>query len=287
MNRLITTELFKLRKRSLTWILLYILIGIMVVLYLILYAVSRVSLPSFDGNGPPIGSITNLLGLPTAIPFAFSMLTFFGAVLAVILMASSVGNEFNWRTIRIALISSEGRLKFLSAKLLSVLVLVIIGMIIGVATGFAMSMITTAIGGYDFDFSFATASYGWDQFLQFWRTVFVILPFIMLGFLFAIIGRSAMAGIAVGIGVGFLEPIIVGLMRLAGGWVADIPNYLFTANIDAINSLNTLPEGFAGGVGGGIFALPSINHAFIVLGTYILVFLIIGFVLFRKRDVTG
>jgi ABC-2 type transport system permease protein len=287
--RLIGSELFKLRKRALTWILLYILIAIMVLIYVLIYAVSRISLPSPGGGGPAIGSITNILGLPSAIPFAFFILSTFGIVLAAILMASAVGNEYNWRTIRIALICSESRLKFLGAKLIAVLVLIFLGMLIGVATGFAMSLITTAIGGYAFDFSFATGSYGWDQFLQFWRTFFIILPFAFLGFLFAIIGRSALPGIAVGIGILFLEPFVTALMRLAGGWVSNIPDYLFNANVNVITALNQLPGVFQGGAVGGQTETqaPTVEHAFVVLGIYITVFLIVGFLLFRQRDVTG
>ena len=281
MKRLIGAELFKLRKRALTWILLYILISVVRCI--------RRTLPFSGDDGPSIGSITNLLGLPTSIPFALFILSFFGAVLAVILVASAIGNEYNWRTIRVALISSESRLKFLGAKIIATVILVLTGMVIGVATGFVMSIITTAIGGYAFDFSFATRTYLWDQFIHFWRTFFVILPFFMLGFFFAIFGRSAMPGIAVGIGIGFLEPIIVSLMQLAGGWVAEIPNYLFTANVNAITALNQLPGEFGQGTGGGFGAmqLPSVPHAFTVLGIYIAVLLGLAFFFFRKRDVTG
>jgi ABC-2 type transport system permease protein len=284
-GRLINTELFKLRKRSLTWILLYVLIGIMIVLYLLLFAVSRITLPV---PGPPgVGSIENLLGLPLALPFAFFVLSSFGAVLATILTASSVGSEYNWNTMKIALISSESRFKFLAAKLISALVLIFIGMLVGLATGFIMSLITTAVGGYSFSFAFATGDYLWDQFLQFWRTLYIILPYVLLGFLFSLIGRSAMAGIAVGIGVLFLEPIITALMRLAGGWVARIPDYLIEANVDAINSLNQLPGGFGSGPGGGFAQPPPVSQAFTFLTAYIAVFVILAFFIFRKRDVSG
>ena len=286
MTRLINTELFKLRKRGMTWILLYILMGLLVLLHLLLFAVSRISLPTGGGQG--MGDLAQLLGLPSSIPFTFSILTSFGAVMAVILMASSLGNEYNWRTIRLALICSEGRLKFLGSKLISTLILILVGMVIALIVGFVMSLITTAIGGNPFDFSFFTGSYIWDQFLQFWRTFFVISTFTVVGFLFAVVGRSAMPGIAVGIGVLFLEPIITALMRAAGGWVSSVPNYLFSANVSAINALNNLPAGFRGGLGGGAASdLPTASHAFAVLIVYIVVFLAIGFYLFHKRDVTG
>jgi ABC-2 type transport system permease protein len=286
-TRIIRAELLKIRKRSLTWILLYVLVGLMVIVHFLLFLVSRINIP---GQGfPGAGDLEELLGLPLSIPFALSTLTAFGAVLAVILVASSVGNEYNWRTIRIALISSEGRLKFLGAKLIAIAIVILIGMVIGVATGFIMGLITTAIGGNPYDFSFLTGSYLWNQFLQFWRTFFMLMPFTMIGFLFGIVGRSVMPGIAVGIGVLFLEPIITSFMALAGGWVSSVPKYLFNANINAINALNKLPlpDQFSGGMVGATARMPSVIHAFTILSAYIVVFTGLAFYIFHKRDVTG
>ncbi len=287
MTRLIGAELFKLRKRGMTRILLFVLMGILAILYLILLAVSNVELPAGPGGQGP-GDLGEVLGLPVAIPFALSMLAGLGTVLAVILMASSMGSEYNWRTIRTTVTASESRFKLLGAKLISGIILILIGMVIGVATGFVMSLITTAIGGNDFDFSFATGSYMWDQFLQFWRTFFVMVPYIFLGFMLSIAGRSAMPGIALGIAVLFFEPIITGLMSLAGGWVADIPNFLLAANVNAITALADLPAGFGGGMGfGQTDNLPSVANAYIVLSVYSVAFIVYAFYLFRKRDVTG
>jgi ABC-2 type transport system permease protein len=285
--RLIGAELFKLRKRLMTRVLLYVLIGITVILYFLLLAVSKVTIPAHGSE--EIGQIQNLLGLPMAIPFALSILSSLGSVLAVILVASCVGNEYNWRTIRTILICSESRLKLLGAKLISTGILVLIGLIIGVAVGFVMSLITTAIGSYSFDFAFANGGYLWDQFLQFWRTFFVLIPYMLLGFLFAIVGRSAMPGIALGIGILFLESLVTTFMRLAGGWISQVPDYLLAANVRTITSLASLPQGFNQGMGmGNAFTqLPRVTHAFITLSIYSLAFAVIAFYLFRKRDVTG
>jgi len=286
-TRLIGAELFKLRKRLMTRVLLFVLVGILIILYLLLLAVSKIAIPA---HGPSeIGEIQNLLGLPLAIPFALSILSSLGSVLAVILMASCVGNEYNWRTIRTVLICSESRFKLLGAKLISTGTLVLIGLVVGVAIGFIMSLITTAIGGYSFDFSFATGGYLWDQFLQFWRTFFVMIPYILLGFLFAIVGRSAMPGIALGIGILFLESLVTTFMSLAGGWIAQVPDYLLAANVRAITSLANLPQGFNQGMGVGdtSIQMPGVIHAFTMLAIYSLIFLVVAFYMFRKRDVTG
>ena len=280
---MIKAELIKLRKRQMTQVLLGILVAIIAIVNLLLLAISKVR-TNAAGQAPI--RITNLLGLPVAIPFALSLLASFGVLLAIILTASSVGNEYNWKTVRTALISSQSRFKFLVAKLVSLGILILIGMVIGVATGFIMSLITTALGGYTFDFSFATGSYLWAQFLQFWRTFYIIMPFSLLGFAMAILGRSAMPGIATGIGVFFLEDIVTALMRAAGGWIANVPDYLLNTNTSAITALNDLPTRFAMGGGNSSATLPTLLHAFIILGLYSVVFLFLGFYLFRKRDVT-
>ncbi len=286
MLRLINAELFKLRKRSMTRILLFVLVGILVIIYFILLAVSNANLPIPHAEGMP--RIVNLLGLPVAIPLAFMFLAGLGSILAVILVASSMGNEYNWRTIRTVLTSSESRFKLLGAKLVSAIIFILLGMLVGVATGFIMSMITTAIGGYKFDFSFATGTYMWDQFLQFWRTFYVMLPYIFLAFLLSIVGRSAMPGIALGIAILFFEPIITGLMNLAGGWIAQIPAYLLGENVNAITALADLPASFGGGFGfRAVGEMPSVLHATVVLGIYSVVSLALAFYLFRKRDVTS
>ena len=286
--RLISAELFKLRKRSMTRILLLVLVSMTVLLYLLLLAISKANIPV---RGPSeTGSIQNLLGLPMALPFAMSILSSFGTVLAIILAASTIGSEYNWRTIRTMLISSESRLKLLGAKLISVAIFILIGMVVGLATGFIMSLITTVIGGYAFGFSFVTGGYLWDQFLQFWRTFFVLVPYMLIGFLFAVVGRSAMPGIALGIGIFFLESIVTMFMGLAGGWIARIPDYLLTANVNAITALNNLPQGYGMGPMGGntpSSQTPEVSQAFAMLVGYSLVFIALAFYLFRKRDATG
>jgi len=285
--RLIGAELFKLRKRLMTKVLLFILMGIMIILYLLLLAVSKVVLPA---HGPQdIADIENILGLSMALPFALSLLFSFGTILAVILMASCVGAEYSWRTIRTMLICSESRLRFLAAKLIAVAILVLAGMVIGLVIGFVMSLITTAIGGYSFNFDFMTVGYLWDQFVQFGRTLYVIMPYVLLGLLFAVVGRSTMPGIAIGIGIFFLESLVTTFMSLAGGWIAQVPNYLLTANARAIIALSDLPDDFAMGMGGGdaFSQLPGVWQAGGVLAGYSLLFILVAFYLFRKRDVIG
>jgi ABC-2 type transport system permease protein len=284
MLRLIGAELFKLRKRKITWILLAVLIGVIILINFLLLAIAEVNFPS-----EPHGRMQNLLGLPVTFPLTLSILSSFGSVLAVVFLASSMGSEFNWRTIRVAVVSSESRFKLLGAKLISAAIFILIGMVLGLVTGLFISIVTTFIGGYKFDFSFASNSYLWEQFLQFWRTFYILIPYMLLGFMFSIVGRSAMPGISLGIGIIFLESVLTAFMTLAGGWIANIPDYLIAANVRTINSLSALPQNFQTGPGfGGMSVdLPNVLHATITLAIYSGVFLVIAFYTFGKRDVTG
>jgi ABC-type transport system involved in multi-copper enzyme maturation permease subunit len=73
---------------------------------------------------------------------------------------------------------------------------------------------------------------------------------------------------------------------MAHGWLAKIPNYLLTPNIQKINSLTqgslrvTMDTSTNS-------TTPSTLHAFIVLAVYCVAFIAISFTLFQKRDVTG
>ena len=284
MLRLIRAELFKLRKRKMTWILLAVLTGVIILINFLLLAIAEVNFPSV-----PHGRMQNLLGLPVTFPLTLSILSSFGSVLAVVFLASSMGSEFNWRTIRVAVVSSESRFKLLGAKLISAAIFILIGMVLGLVTGLFISIVTTSIGGYKFDFSFASNSYLWEQFLQFWRTFYILIPYMLLGFMFSIVGRSAMPGISLGIGIIFLESVLTAFMTLAGGWIANIPDYLIAANVRTINSLSALPQNFQAGPGfaGMSVDLPNVLHATITLAIYSGVFLVIAFYTFGKRDVTG
>jgi len=281
---MIGAEFLKLRKRQMTWVLLGILVAIIVLVNLLLLAVSRVRTPA---GGPGTGNIVTLLLLQSAIPFAFSIMASIGSLLAIILTASSIGSEYSWKTIRPALVSSESRFKFIVAKLVSLGLLILIGMLIAVIVGFIMGLITTGLGGNAYNFSFFTGSYAWTQVLQYLRTFYVIMSFALLGFVMAIVGRSAMPGIATGVGFLFLEAIITAFMTAAGGWIAKVPAYLLNANVTAITALNKLPGRFGGGGGTDTTPVPSLTHAFVILGVYSVVFLVFSFYLFKKRDVTG
>ena len=278
MIRFISAEFLKLRKRPMTKVLLFVLLGMMVAVYMFVF---------FATTAPPGEEFTILpllQDLRFSIPFAMLILFQIGTILAIVLSAGSIGGEYGWGTIRTTLICSESRAKFLAAKLITVLLMVLVGMIIGLVVGFVTCLITTAIGGLPFDLGFITAGYLWDQFLQFWRTFFIIMPYVLLAFLLSILGRSAMPGIAISVGVFFMESLFATLFKAAGGWIAHIPDYLPAANTAPIMALiQPLPEGLKEEMG---LVASGVWQAAAVLAGYCILFLVLSFYLFRRRDVT-
>lgn len=279
MIRFISAEFLKLRKRPMTKVLLFVLMGMMVAVYMAVF---------FSTTAPPgeeeFTILPLLQELRFSIPFALLILFQIGTILAIVLSAGSIGGEYGWGTIRTTLICSESRAKFLAAKLITVLLMVLVGMIIGLVVGFVTCLITTAIGGLPFDLGFITAGYLWDQFLQFWRTFFIIMPYVLFAFLLSILGRSAMPGIAISVGVFFMESLFATLLKAAGGWIAHIPDYLPAANTAPIMALiQPLPEGLKEEMG---LVASGVWQAAAVLAGYCILFLVLSFYLFRRRDVT-
>jgi len=287
---MISAEMLKLGSRTMTKVFLIIIVAIIVLANLLIFAATKnatVAGPGATGTGG-MGPLHNDL-LSSAIPSALSIFSFFGLFLAAIFTASSVGNEYGWKTIRTELISAESRFKFLTAKLVSITIFIFAGMVIAVAVGFITRFIVVGVNGESLSLGFFTGAYAWNQALDFLRTFFIIMPYGLLAFLMAIVGRSAMPGTATSIGVFFLETIVTGIMSGVHGWISHVPDYLFSANVSAIQRLNNQSSSVQinGNGGAGASVLPSVPHAIIVLSLYSLVFLVLGYYLFKKRDVTG
>ena len=114
----------------------------------------------------------------------------------------------------------------------------------------------------------------------------MILPYALLAFLFTVLGKSTAAGIGFGIGASVLESIITGLLSIAHGWLAKIPDYLLSTNISKITSLS----GASGGVtvhAGTNTPIPSSLHAFIVVAVYCVVFTAIVIHHFPEKGCNG
>jgi ABC-type transport system involved in multi-copper enzyme maturation permease subunit len=229
----------------------------------------------------------NVQFLQGAITSSIAMLGgLIGVVLAVVLVANGMGSEYGWNTIRPYLLCSESRSKVFTSKLIADAIFVVAGMIIGVIIVILLGVLFTALRGFSWNLGTGTLSFTGHQLLDFVRAFYVMLPYTLLAFLFTVVGKSTAAGIGFGIGASVLESIITGLLSIAHGWLAKIPDYLLSPNISKITSLS----GASGGVtvrAGTNTPVPSSLHAFIVVAVYCVVFTAIAYTILQRRDVTG
>ena len=276
MLKLIGVELFKIRKRRMTWILLAVLIVFFCIVSMSQYAYFEAEKVSFQ--------------FPHLFAMIFSTGLGIGTILLIILVGSTVGNEYRWGTVGQMLTRRGARFYYLGAKLLALTIVALIGLVFSLIVGFILASIISFLLFGSISWDFISASFVWELVLMFGRTAFTLLPYMLLAAVFAIIGRSALVGVAGGLVYYFVEAIASGGLSQVSGWTGSIPDYLMSHNVYAIISLNQL-NGEAPGVGpmgvvGIPTQLPSTLQAAVTLLIYCLVFLAISFYLFRKQDLT-
>ena len=276
---MIKAELFKLRRRSMTWILLIILAAFFCLMFFATYGI--IYNPP-DGMHGVVDQIKASLQFPGAFNMIFSTAGSIGTLLLIILVASSIGNEYGWGSIRQVLTRRGIRYHFVISKLVSSVFVAIIGLLISVMIGFILSMITSNLLG-SINWNFITAPFIWEQLENFGWTLFTLLPYILMTTFFAFLGRSAIAGIGGGLGFYFIESIAVSLLGQSGGWLSKIPDYLIGPNVTALMPPNLFSQGMFPSPGSS----PSTLHASLILTVYCTVFLVASLYIFKKRDITA
>lgn len=293
MQRLMAVEFFKLRKRMMTWIVAAIIIGLVILLYSILWSISGRAGSYFDEETRRSISYAELrrgLFLQSGVPFALQIVATFGSLLAIIFAAGAAGSEYSWGTVRLMATASNGRLRLLTARLIVVSALIALGVLLAVAVALGYSFIITTYSG-GADWGFVTWTFVKDQWLAYGRTLFVMAPYVSLAFAAAVVGRSTLAGVGAGIAFAFLEPLISGLMRAGGGRWENVPNYLISVNRQVVLLQNKLPLGLPSFgpserdlARRGAF---STEQAALILVLYTVSFLVIAFVVYRRRDINA
>ena len=276
----IRAELFKLRKRKMTWIMIIVLAAFFCLIFFAIYGITSNPPARMPHEG--LETMRNLITFPDAFTMIFSMAQNIGAILLTIIVASSVGNEYGWGTIRQTLIRKGIRYQYVLSKLVAFIVYALIGIVIAFIIGFCLALLTTQWINGALNWDFMTVSYIGELFTMYGWTFYGLFVYILLAMLFSIVGRSAIVGIGATLGYYFVESIAISIFNQSGGWLSEIPNYLIGHNISAI-----LPATMMQGPFASSGALPSTLYASITLAIYCVVFLGLSLYLFKRRDVTA
>jgi ABC-2 type transport system permease protein len=217
--------------------------------------------------------------LPGSIPNALNTVQTLGLILMAILTASAIGIDYGAGTLRSVLTQGTGRWPYLTAKLLTLAILAMFGLLVAVASVAVSSTIAGGIAGAAPAAAGATVATWSDAGVALWKAWVSILPYVALTAFVTVVARSSAAGMAIGLGYYFAEQLIVALLSNFFSWFQNVADYLLVRNI----------SGWTGGAGGfpSAAALPDQTHAIVVLAVYSLTLGGIAFWLFERRDVQG
>lgn len=284
MGDVLRAEIYKVVHRRMTYILLLVATGLVAIFYIALWLGIR------QGPGDTREDVYRWLSLRqgmsfrNVVPAAFSLERFFVTLVSVIFAGTMMGNEYDWRTIGVVMSRGVRRSHFFVAKLISGAAFSFVTVVLCFLTAAALSAWFSHLYGLDFGgrgtHRLVTAGYSAV------RTWFVILPFVTMAIFFAIQLRSAAQAVGAALGFYFIEGIFTALLQNSKGLLSHIPDFLFNVNGDAIIRANGF---FPRDNGAGPFGVPeggdSIPWAVLVLSSWIVFFVGVGFYLFSRRDI--
>lgn len=286
MTALLAIEVEKILRRRLNHVVLAIFLALLVIVYVLLWLASDVVAEVGTGDSDVVERIRSSLYLQETVPFAMLMLYTFGFAAGVVMVGANVGSEYGWNTIRTLTAAEPRRWRVLLAKYLALAGVFVAVLLLGLVTTLLTSAVITLAAG-QFDLGFVDGPYLRDSAYAFLRILVAMSPYVTLAALLGVYGRSATAGIALALGVAFLEGIVGGLMTLAGGWVAEIPKFMLDANGDTLAIANGGQFGEMFGADSPFAAAldrPSVRRAVITLLCWAAAFIATSFWVLRRQD---
>jgi ABC-type transport system involved in multi-copper enzyme maturation permease subunit len=293
MRNLMHAEWIKLTRRPVTWILLGVFLFLMLLSYLAMFFAVGLHDGLFGVTITILGEQIDQLRLELSFPGVFGgvlgQINSFGGICALILAAGSFGSEYGWGTLRLQLARQPQRGRYLVAKLLVLLLVLLIGMFIALVFGALLALLFGSILG---DVGSISARDVLLLPVGMLRSLYVILPYVLFTVAACMIGRSALAGVAGGLVFLFLDS---GTATLS--FLADLGNPLITflitlplqPNINTLIVMNRRTYGFDPSTLGTLNTetLPPPWQAFILIGLYSALFFGYAYYSFTRRDIGG
>ena len=278
----VQTELFLLRKRVSTWVVLAVWL---VLAICFAYVFPYISYRSNGAEGGPAagGGGTDLVTLLPGqlVPTVIGGFAFYGGALALILGVLTFGSEFGWNTWKTLFTQRPGRMRIVFAKV-AALGLALLPFAVGVfVAGGVASLIIAGVEGASMSGP-APVSLA-EAILAGWFTLAV---WAAIGVMLAVMTR----GTSLAIGIGILYALVIegtiSVFANSISWLKPIVEGFMRANAySLVEPLGTSGSAENGGPGG--FSGPFVDplQAFVVLALYLVVFLGISVWLMRRRDI--
>ncbi len=268
------SELFRLRRRPQSWIMPVLAGAFIALFYGNLYLVYQF------GSEDDRPEMQEAIAVANIFENGMQTFGFFGGILIVIVTSSLIGSEYNWNTLRPLVARAQSRSGLLSAKWVVVLLYTVFLVIVGVLGSLALATIFSIMTDTDIGIP---GGFWWDVAVGTGRWIAASLPSAAIAFAAALLARSNAAGIAIGIGLSFVEPLVFGLLTFASDIFDTIQQYGIGWNVQQLANISTQDDG------GFQEPVPAsqVWESTAVLAVYVAVIVIATYFVFRRRDITS
>jgi ABC-2 type transport system permease protein len=285
MGETLATELLKVGKRWMPYVLFVLMVaGAAVLIWLIGYV-------SYHEEQDPgfAADAFRTFAFPWSIPALLDSGQFWGAAIFVgILTSSTVATEYNWGTVRQALTRGQPRWQFLAVKLLGTSILCIAVLLTAFGVGVFFSILATAAAGETVTLDVPGGPSIPEIGLMILRTALGIIPYGMLAFALAVVGRSTALGIAGTLGYMLAEGIVVAILDGIGGIAADLSEIAIGRHVASLIATNRIGTGDYNSIAARELPvaadLPDVWIATLVILLYCAIFAAVAFFVFQRRD---
>lgn len=264
MFNLLSSELFRMRKRAQSWILFLIAVALTALVYGGFVIAAKVN------SGVDAAEMRRTATFAEYSEFGIGIsVGFFAGMLLIIIAAGSMGNEFSWNTLRPLVARARSRASLLTAKLASLVIysvafvvalaLVVAGMVfigswlVGEPSGFTMSLLGEGVGNA-------------------LKMLLANSPYLALAFMLATVFRSNAAGIAGALGLSFIEQPVFALLGLASDVFESVERWGIAYSVNDL----------AGVIDGDIA-----TRSVVIVVAYTVAFITVAYAVFLRRDVTS
>lgn len=269
MFNLLSSELFRLRKRRQSWILF----GLAVALIGLIYGGFVVA--GLATSGQESQDLREQATFESFAEFGIAMsVGFFGSVMLIIVAAGLMGNEFSWNTLRPLVARARSRSGLITAKLLAMAIFTALFTVALVVVVAVMYGVGSQIVGLPSGFSMGVLGDGFEYAA---RMTYTNIPYLLLAFMLATVAKSNAAGIAGALGLSFIEQPVFLLLKFASDIFEDVERWGLSYNVSE----------FAGFAGVDIDSSSFDVRSGTILGVYSLIFAVITYIVFLRRDVTS
>jgi ABC-2 type transport system permease protein len=284
--RLLRSEVYRLVRRWMPWIMLVLIVVAAFAVYFLIWAsvsaqlqaVRSGAIPAPPGGTSQLDETLREIAPDRVARFGVSVVAGLGSVMLIVFAASHVGTEFGWGTFRTLLAHGASRSGFLVSKTVSLLLYAIVFMIVGSLAAIGASYMVSAIASISVGSGVDLAEVARVAA----KSGYTFLPYMALALTIAVWSKSAGAGIAAGLVVYFAEGIVAGILVSLNKDYAQIVNWGLSRNASAL----TRTSGGPATQDPTASTLPDPTQAAIVLGVYCALFLALAYWRLRSRDVT-